>query len=671
MLALLLVPLADRADAETGIPAVELSQIRVTAAKSERDPFTIAESISVIGREQIEAEQPSRLGDLLLDLPNVDIGGGPRGTGQQVVIRGLGDERILFLLDGARQNFDRAHNARVFIDPDLLKQVEVLRGPASALWGSGALGGVVALTTVDAADLLRPGQMVGARVRAGYQSADRQWLTGGSAYGMVGEDLGLLANISYRHGQDVRLGDGTTLENSAFETLSGLGKLTWTPAPDHALAATLQTFDERGEVPSNPQIRGTADNLVDRDTRQSNLSLRYAYAASDNPWVDLSALVYTNWTEIEERRLLDRRRDDTELQTTGFDLRNRSMIRGPGSLLHDVVAGVDYYRDTAESRRDGQPRSSFPDAEQDVLGLYLQDEISIGERVILVPGLRWDRYESRSSGDVAEEQNDSNLSKKLALTFMVTDWLSLVAAYNEAFRAPSLGQLFVSGVHFTCGRGCANVFVPNPDLKPETAHNKEIGIRLRRAGLFQPGDEGRASLNLFRNDVSDFIEQLVIFAPRPMPGNPGRGGVSYFENVRDARLEGFEAELAYETPRWFARAGYGLTSGEDMDTGQPLGGIPANELILSAGGQVPSHGLSFGWRGRFVAAQDRVPAEVEESSAYDLHEVFLTWQPPRVKNQALRLDFGIDNLMDREYLPYLSAIEGPGRNVKLTMVVSF
>ncbi|NCC30317.1 MAG: TonB-dependent receptor, partial [Gammaproteobacteria bacterium] len=146
MLALLLVPLSDRADAETGIPAVELSQIRVTAAKSDRDPFTIAESVSVIGREQIEAEQPSRLGDLLLDLPNVDIGGGPRGVGQQVVIRGLGDERILFLLDGARQNFDRAHNARVFIDPDLLKQVEVLRGPASALWGSGALGGVVALT---------------------------------------------------------------------------------------------------------------------------------------------------------------------------------------------------------------------------------------------------------------------------------------------------------------------------------------------------------------------------------------------------------------------------------------------------------------------------------------------------------------------------------------------
>jgi hemoglobin/transferrin/lactoferrin receptor protein len=51
--------------------------------------------------------------------------------------------------------------------------------------------------------------------------------------------------------------------------------------------------------------------------------------------------------------------------------------------------------------------------------------------------------------------------------------------------------------------------------------------------------------------------------------------------------------------------------------------------------------------------------------------VYITWQPPQVKNQALRLDFGIDNLMDRDYLPYLSAIEGPGRNVKLTMVLSF
>ena len=146
------------ADGDRDAVYSRMEGVTSTASKSSRDPFTLAESVSIVDRDAIETEQAAQLGDLLEGLANVSIAGGPRGVAQQVVIRGVGDERILFLLDGARQNFSRAHNGRVFVDPELLKRVEVLRGPASALWGSGAIGGVVALTTVDAADLLAPGE---------------------------------------------------------------------------------------------------------------------------------------------------------------------------------------------------------------------------------------------------------------------------------------------------------------------------------------------------------------------------------------------------------------------------------------------------------------------------------------------------------------------------------
>jgi hemoglobin/transferrin/lactoferrin receptor protein len=645
-----------------------LQGVTATATKSTRDPATLAESVSIVGRDQIETDQPQDLGDLLQDMANVSVGGGPRGVAQQVVIRGVGDERILFLLDGARQNYSRGHDGRVFVDPDLLKQVEVLRGPASSLWGSGAIGGVISMTTVDAADLLAPGETVGGRVKLGFQGVNDQWLGGASAYGLVGDSVDLLADISYRSNGDTKLGDGSTLDHSSADSVSGLFKFGWSPDVENNLSMTLQTFDEQGEVPSNPQTAATPDDLVDRDTRQRNLSFRYSYQPTDLPWLRPTLLLYRNRSDISERRLVDGRQDDTEVTTWGADVRNRLEWRN-GDVAQALTTGVDYFKDEAEATRNGAARASFPDAEQSVFGFYVQDEIQFGERVTLVPGLRWDRYQSDSSSDVADGQDATSVSKKLALSYAFTDWLSLHASYNEAFRAPNMSELFVSGTHFSCGPGCANLFVPNPDLKPEKAHNKELGLSAKRNGLFQAGDKATARVSVFRNDVDDYIDQIVNFTFAPVPGNSGAGGVSYFENVADARLEGFEVELGYDAPDWFASAGYGRTRGENRATGEPLSDIPADELTLGAGLKFAQ--VKFGWKGRFVAEQDRVPEDGTPTGSYQLHDIYLTWKPPHFGKEQVRVDFGIDNLFDKEYRPHLSVLDGPGRNIKAALTVKF
>lgn len=644
-----------------------LPAIQIMATKTQLDAFTVPESVSVVDREAIEFKQPTNLGDLLRDLPNVAVSGGARGAGQGVVIRGLTDERLLFLVDGARQNFQRGHNTRLFIEPELLRQVEVLRGPASALWGSGAIGGVVALQTVDAQDLLRPDQTLGARAKLGYQDGDDQWRTSASVYGLVDDRLDYLLNLSYRDAGDVRQGDGSDLANSGFERWSGLAKGTWSPDGFSHFGASLMGFSEDGEIPSNPQIQGTPDTLVDRATDQLNVALTYRYEDPSNRWLRPSVLLYHNETDITERRLVDGRQDKTYLDTTGFDLRNSMRFGEAGPVSQILSFGLDYYEDKAEGKRDGVPRAGFPDGRQQVLGIYLQDEILIGERWTLVPGIRWDAYETKADDRELETSRDSAWSAKFGLNVAVTDWLSLQASYNEAFRAPSITELFVSGVHFTCGPGCANLFVPNPDLKPEKARNKEIGLRLRQVDLFTPGDEGRFQAHFFRNDVEDFIDQIVIFSMQPMPGNPGRGGINTSRNVRDAKLDGFEIDASYEAPRWLVGASYSRTRGEDDRTGEPLSSIQPDEWVLRAGLRFPAQGVLLGWRSRFVAAQNRVPDGVTPSASYDLHDIWLRWRPVT----QLTLDVGVDNLFDEDYQPYLSSLTAPGRNIKATVSYQF
>lgn len=649
---------------------IEFDPVTVTATKTSRPLDEVPESASVVDRAEIDQRQPQNLGDLLEDLPNVAVGGGPRGIGQAVTIRGLSDDRILFLLDGARQNFAGAHNARVFVEPDLLRRIEVIRGPASALWGSGAIGGVIALETVDASDLLGPGQNLGARARAGYQGVNGQWMGGAAVYGRINDQLDLLVDLTYREAGDTRLGDGEDLENSGFDRTSGLAKGTWSVDGVNWFSASYLGFSEDGEVPSNAQTEAAPENLVDRTTRQDNLNFRYWHDDADTPYFNPSLLLYRNLTRIDEERKQDGRSDETELTTIGLDLRN-TMRLGLGSNIDQIISyGLEYYEDSANAERDGAPRSSAPDGSQQVMSAYLQDEILVGERLSLIPGIRFDDYSSKLDQGSSETNEDSAWSTKIGANLRVTDWLSLQASYNEAFRAPSPAELFVSGVHFTCGRGCQNLFVPNPDLKPEKAHNKEIGLRLSQQDLLADGDRAGFRAAFFRNDVRDFIDREVIFTFRPVPGNPGPGGVTTQENVTDARLEGFEVEAIYDAPRWFAGLAYAQTRGDNETTDEPLASVQPDEWIARLGLRFPTQGLEIGARGRFIAAQDRVPEGIEPSDSYNLYDIWLTWRPTE-RLAGLSLDLGVDNLLDEDYTPYLSVLQGPGRNIKATVSYNF
>ncbi|MXS85887.1 TonB-dependent hemoglobin/transferrin/lactoferrin family receptor [Nitrosomonas sp. HPC101] len=649
----------------------DLREITVTATRTRRKVADTPESVSIVDTEQIRTRQAADIGDVLRYLPNIELGGGPRNLGLSPTIRGMSDGRILFLLDGARQDFNRGHNARIFTDPSLLKRVDVMRGPASTVWGSGALGGVISFTTLDATDLLRGDERFGTKIRGGFQSMNEQYIPGLSVFGLAGESFDYLLDFSYRNAaSDIRHGDGSRLQNSQFESYAGLAKFNWTPG-DHRFTFSTQTFDQTGEIPANSQAVSTPGALVDRNTEQRNYTLRYRYEETDNALLNPEVLVYHNTTYSFEKRLLDRRRDETDFSTTGINARNSSHFNLASFATQRLTYGVDYYHNEAKGKRNGVPRSEFPRGEADVVGVYLQDEITLWERLSLIPGVRWDYFSSQANGIGASTNTNDRVNFKLGGLLKITEWFSITGGYNEAFRAPTLGELFTTGTHFSCGRGCANLFVPNPNLKPETAFNKEVGARIHKSDLLYQNDHLAIRGAYFHNKVKDFVDLMVDFVFFPVSGNPGRGGITTSDNVRDAVLEGFEIEANYAAQYGYAGFSYAQTRGYNRTDGGVLSNIQPDKWIIMAGLTWPTYSLSLGWRSSIVEAQNRVPTGGTATPGYTLHDLTLTWLPQNGSFKGVRLDLGIDNLTDKDYRRHLSVLKDPGRNYKLAVSYQF
>ncbi|MFM2043510.1 MAG: hypothetical protein RLY86_2086 [Pseudomonadota bacterium] len=644
--------------AETVEQVAQLEVITITATRTPRPAIEVPAAISVVGLEEIERAQAQSLDDLLRHVPSVELSGGPRTTAEQPSIRGLGDERIVLRLDGARQNFQAGHKGRAFLDPSLLRQVDVLRGPASALYGSGAVGGVIALTTKDAGDFLKDGDSMGGRARLSWADNGEELVGSLTGYARPSDTIGLLASLTRRDSGDVETGSGLTIPFSGDDLWSGLVKADWAPATGHRLRLSWQGYRNDQLLPSAPDTTDTSI-VVDRVSRQDTGTL--GYEGVSGPWIDLRGTAYWSRTDLDEDRVGQVREDDTVLETLGIDLANTSRFdAGPAAFA--LTYGVEAYRDSQEGRRNGAARPQFPDAQSDVLGLFIQAETVIAERFTITPALRWDRFDQSAEGQ--RDRSDKELSPSLRAAVEAAEWLTVFAGYAEAFRSPSLTELYNTGLHFpgVCpipGRPCVvpnNFFVPNPDLRAEQAATWEAGVNLSFRDLAQPGDRLLAKAAVFRNDVDDFIEQAVLIPQ----------GQTTRRNVQEARIEGIELEAGYDSDTWFAGLSASLLRGEDRNTGADLDSIPADRLTLTIGRALPDLDLSGGWRATFTADQDRVNADTA-TPGYVTHDIFVVWTPV----EAVRLDLGVDNLFDKTYRRHLSSIPEKGRTVKLSAAYSF
>ncbi len=639
-----------------------LENIIVTATRVERDLSDIGRAISVVERTEIESIAGQSVADLLRFQPNVSVEGGARAGSQTVNIRGLGGNKVLQTIDGARLSFESGHRPSYYIDPELLRNVEALRGPASSLWGSGALGGVIAQNTLEPTDLLE-GRNLGGFVRSGFNGNNEQLTTTAALAGQA-DSVNWLVSGYYRDSDDVELGNGDTLRDSASEDYGVLSKVNWVVAENHALQLNFRANDVNGSVPANgtTEPNETSNFLLERDSESMNASLRWDYS-SGSELINSRVLAYWNNIDINESRVADGRADRTRLDEYGLNLLNVTEL-GFATLQY----GADIYREEFDADRSGSFRPAPPEATTDVWSAYARAEIPLADHWRLDLGMRYDDFTTEAD-NLDEERSADDTTVSTALVWTATDWATLALRYDEAFRAPTAEELYTTGTHFCIFPGFCNSFVPNADLEPEQAANTEL------VGQFNFNEAlGADRINLqasvFRNEVNNFIEQAVV---DPTFGPFGNAGTTRWTNVDEATLEGFELQGSYQRDALILRLAYGQTRGEDDNTGGDLTNIPADTLVADLSYGFLQNSLIAGLRVTDAAAQRRTDfPENEDGSVFDSYRItdlYASWQPRSLP--GLKFDLNINNLEDDFYFRAWDQVPEAGREVILFARYSF
>lgn len=571
-----------RAEAPQVAPT-DVDPVTVIATRTERRTDAVPATVSVITDKQIEATLATDIKDLVRFEPGVSVqsapsrfsatSGGGRDANAGFTIRGMGGNRVLIVTDGVRvpdsfafggQNVGRGG----YGDLDLIKSVEILRGPASALYGSDGIAGAVSFTTKDPVDFLDGERNFGARARVGYNSADEGWAEGVALAGRSGAFSGLLS-YSRRDFQETEnqgevggVGSTRTQPNPQdFASNAVLGKLVWDVAPGHVLRLTYDHYDldMDGQSLTNQTAAATASTPrilgIDAtdETRRDRISLDWRFddvlgfdhGSVAGYWQDATNKQYT----FEQRVTLaganaDRSRTVTfDNRVWGLTAYGTRQVELAGAA-HRFTVGADYSNTRQEGIRDGLPAFSgsesfpvraFPNTDYALAGAYIQDEIQLG-RLSIIPAVRYDWYDLSPENDAlytgaVQGQSEDHVSPKLGLLWQADDHFSLFANYASGFKAPSPMQ-----VNNFFANALANyTSIPNPDLEPETSESVEAGMRFRNIDAF--GGALSLSATAFHTEYENFIEQVQV-SGNFSPANPA---VFQYVNLTNVKIWGLEA----------------------------------------------------------------------------------------------------------------------------------
>ena len=670
--------------AATGVKAQNadfmLDTITVTsAARDARPLLDTPVAATVLEGEALAVKQATNFQELIGDQPGVLIAGGPRPIAQEPNIRGFQDDQIVLRYDGGRSNFNDAHRGRFFIDPDIIQRVEIIRGGGSTLYGSGALGGVIALETKDVADLLEPGAAWGGRLASGWSTNGEIGQASATLFGRQG-GFDALGFIGWQPmGADLEDGSGDTIRSSQIDIGNAVLKLGFEPNEANRFELGGTFYRDDGTTPPNANAAASVTTDVDRDADVSMARLSWDYAPPGSDLVDLTALAYFNGLKITEDRDADGRNDVTRYETWGLDVTNRSRFSAWRPTT--VVYGFEAFRDTQEGERNGAPREQYPDAEATTLAAYAEATIAVTDKLEVIPGVRYDHYDRDPNNSALDSTNEGFFSPRLGVSYRPSDAWQIYGNVARAFRAPSMTELYNDGVHFAApgfplGPGLefsgVNSFIPNPDLEPERSTQFELGMRYSRQGVLRDSDSLDFTANAYYADVKDFIDQTVTFIDFSTiaPGPTGLivGGTTTTRNV-DARLWGFEGTADYDAGPWFAGAILTLPRGEQQGGGA-LGSIPQDRLTIS-GGFRPAFNWELGARATFAAKEDDVPEDSPPADAWTTVDLFGAWRPQAAALAGAVFRAGIDNLFDETYAIYPNGLNQPGRTFKVSAAVAF
>lgn len=669
----------------------KLDEITVYATRNPIPAFDYPGQVTVIDREVIQDFNPSGIFELFDAVPGAGFDGGPRRSGQTPNVRGLSGEGVLVLFDGARQSFLSGHDGRFFVDPDLLRSVEVVRGPTSALYGSGALGGVIAVRTINAGDILEDDERSAVQLGAGYQSVNDEWrVTGTGVWRNEADTFDVVGNVTFRQSDDIELGSGLTLP-ADDEIVSSLLKTTFRPSSDLTLSASWMRFGGSSIDPNNPQganVANPGNGEVNRDIDSNTIQASLNYAPENNDLIDFNIVGYYTNNTVDEGEVDTTRVVSRQVETFGVTVDNRSRFSFGDAANLTLTYGGEFYTDeqtgTDNTTTDGT-RGGVPDAQGNFYGVFAQAELALNRPLgapgvlTLIPGARWDRFENDAEGSPSTD--DEAVSPKVGVSYKPIDEVIFFGNWSEAFRAPSINEIFADGVHFQIPDFSAfppfpptfvtNFFIPNSDLQAEESETWEVGAGVNFDSAFFENDSFALKGSFYRSDVTNLIDLEVNIpagcfgAPFPPCGSgEAFGNFSRNVNVTNAELEGVELEGQYDSPFFYARANYSTIDGTDKDNGNFVGVLSPDLFFIDAGVKALDSDLRLGARVTLAGDFDKVNDPTLARDSYTTGDVYLVWAPSRGVLEGVRVDLGVDNITDADYEVVAAGVSQPGRNYK-------
>ena len=677
----------------------ELDTITVVATRTERALEDLAATVSVKTAEEIERELVQDIADLVRFEPGVTVGGtGSRFGLTGFNIRGIGGNRVLTLVDGVRvpEEFSFGpflSSRRDFVDIDSLSRAEIARGPISSLYGSDALGGVVALTTRQPRDYLDDGRLFGGHFKGSYSGAD-EGLAGTLSLAGASGSVSALLVYTRRSGQETdntgsMAGNGRTRERPDPQSVRNdnlTGKLVYALSDAHEFTLGGDLYsnvtDTRILSDYGSVSFGTTVNTRDADDARDRARWSLGYRFDGNLLLAdrLQATAYRQLSETQQLTLEDRttrtraaqtqrRESYYEQEITGFYAQlDKSFSLGPAD--HLLTYGVDYYvthnasyRDGATLNADGEPvpnrfpfpTRDFPLTDVTQTALFVQDEIALLQGQLLVsPGVRWDRFDARTEADAVylygnpgsptpEDYDDSQVTGKIGAVYSIGDAVSIYGRYSEGFRAPPYDDV---NVGFTNVQGGYKT-IASPGLTSERSKGLEFGLRFR-------GDRGHAQLAVFRNGYEDFIESLAL-APQFLAnrGIDPADGLRTFQSFNRDRVEidGWELrgslDLGY---RLIGHAAIARARGEDLGNGQPLNSIEPLSAVVGVGYAAPDErwGVDLVWTITRGKDEDDIDANDPRIASAGYGVVDLLGYARF--GERVHVSAGVFNLTDKSYL---------------------
>jgi hemoglobin/transferrin/lactoferrin receptor protein len=690
--------------------ATQLQRL-VIGAGQEKVAIDTPQAVSVLEQQDIDAAQAGTMADVLRKVPGVNVTGSDRVLGQSFNIRGVGapetsgdQGRIIVNVDGVQKFYEQYRLGSFFSDPELYKRVEVLRGPASStLYGSGALGGVVNFTTKDASDFIAEGDTGAFKAKTTLESNGKGVLGSATLAQRMGENAEFLLMGNYRQADVYQSGDGTDVIGSNFRAWSGLAKGTFKVGDEGTLRLSYQRWDSNLDDQQLSQTStATFFGLVDRHVIDQSAIASYENPFSDNDMLDVKIQAsYSNTTNRQRNAELrpgcspgsfavvcD---SDYGYQTWQFNAQNTMEWSGANWENFLTIGSQSAYQTRSADAwlNDGTPLPIrfHPEGTDARTGLFAQNEFIWDERLTLIPGVRFDYRQLTPDGNVThpitgapvDASDDTAFSPKLAAHYKFNDTFAVFGSIAHTERFATLDEVFSTS-------GSAYTFLPSLDLKKEQSNNFEAGFAVSGFDMLQEGDAGQIKVTGFYNDVKDLIalNPALVGPPPGPPAPPVFNNMPGYVNINSAEFYGFEIESAYDSDYVFANAAYTYTMGLNTSATvtratKYLTTVAPHELKLTLGGKVPHHDLRFGWNARIVAGpQDSArntdvppPNSTRYATAFDVHDVFLSWTPKDGPMQGWEVHGGIDNIFNRQYKEFLLNDVSKGRTFKLSLSKQF